>query len=522
MSKVDISPARAVDRLARYEPGIRSLEYEGRTWTARDVAEGAARLATVLGDNGVCRGDRVAYLGYNSPTLLLLQLACARRGAIFVPVNFRLTAPEVRGVLIAAAPQVVVAEDCHREIGDEVASDVVVHRWLLVDDDPAVPVQGVPDSRWVPLSPLLAATEPDTDRVALYDDDIAVLIFTSGTTGKPKGVILTHGNVWWNAVNVDSVVHTRKDDVTFAAAPMFHIAGLNAIMFRTLVRGGTVLVRRSFDPVQALDDLVKHRVTSIFAVPAMFAALLRTPGFADADLSALEVLIVAGAPVPPSLIADYADRGVLLQQAWGLTETAPFATYLAARLTREKIGSAGIPMPFTEVRLVDPVTKKTITESRTRGELVVRGPNVTPGYWNNPEANHAAFDEAGWFHTGDVGECDEDGYFYIVDRIKDMIITGGENVFPAEVEVALADMLGVLDVAVVGAPDPKWGETVVAVLVCKDGVEPSLDEVRAHAARKVAHYKLPRRLLVLDDLPRNASGKLDKIKLRTLSQQGNQ
>jgi len=517
MTRVDISPARAVDNLARYEPDIRSLDYEGRTWTAREVSDGAARLATVLSDLGVSRSDRVAFLGFNSPTFLLLHLACARLGAIFVPVNFRLAADEVRVVLSAAAPRVVVAEDGHRAVADEVAPDLTVHRYLLVDDDPAVPVQGTPDPRWTTLSPLVAAAEPRPDAVQLDDDDVAVLMFTSGTTGRAKGVILTHGNIWWNAVNVDSVVHTRKDDVTLAAAPLFHIGGLNALTLRTLVRGGTVLVRRSFDPVQALDDLVRHRVTTTFGVPAMFAALMRVPGFADADLSALASAIVAGAPVPPSLIADYAGRGILLQQAWGLTETAPFATYLPARMTRAKLGSAGIPMPFTEVRMVDPATGATVTEPRVRGELVVRGPNVTPGYWNNAEANSTAFDDAGWFHTGDVGERDEDGYIYIVDRIKDMIITGGENVYPAEVEFALADMPGVLDVAVVGAPDPKWGETVVAVLVCQDGVSPTVEDVRAHAGAKLARYKLPTQLLVLDAMPRNASGKLDKVRLRRAS-----
>jgi fatty-acyl-CoA synthase len=277
MSETDISPARTVDRLARYEPGIRSLHYEGRTWTVREVADSAARLATVLSDLGVRRGDRVAYLGFNSPTFLLLYLASSRLGAVFVPVNFRLAADEVHVVLADAAPRVVVAEYGHRAVADEVAPSLTVHGWLLVDDDPAVPaVRDTPHPRWEWLSPLVAAAEPRADAVALGNNDIALLMFTSGTTGRAKGVILTHGNIWWNAVNVDSVVRTRKDDATLAAAPLFHIGGLNALTLRTLVRGGTVLVRRSFDPVQALDDLVRHRVTTAFGVPAMFSALIRT------------------------------------------------------------------------------------------------------------------------------------------------------------------------------------------------------------------------------------------------------
>ena len=249
MSEIDISPARAVDNLARYEPAIRSLHYEARTWTVREVADSAARLATVLSGLGVRRGDRVAYLGLNSPTFLLLYLASSRLGAVFVPVNFRLAADEVRVVLADAAPRVVVVEDGHRAVADEVAPGLTVQGWLLVDDDPAIPVRGdTLHPRWASLSPLVAAAEPRADAVVLGNSDIALLMFTSGTTGRPKGVILTHGNVWWNAVNVDSVVRTRKDDATLAAAPLFHIGGLNALTLRTLVRGGTVLVRRSFEP----------------------------------------------------------------------------------------------------------------------------------------------------------------------------------------------------------------------------------------------------------------------------------
>jgi fatty-acyl-CoA synthase len=246
----------------------------------------------------------------------------------------------------------------------------------------------------------------------------------------------------------------------------------------------------------------------------MYAALARVPGFADADLSSLRAAIVAGAPVPPQLITDYAERGVLLQQAWGLTETAPFATHLPAGLTAKKTGSAGVAMPYTEIRLVDPVTGAVIQEADTRGELCVRGPNVTAGYWNNPDATRAAFDDAGWFHSGDIAHRDEDGCYYIVDRLKDMIISGGENVYPAEVERVLAAYPGVLEAAVIGVPDPKWGETVLAVLTCETGTSPTLEDVRAFTGRHLARYKLPTRILVAEQLPRNASGKLVKSELR--------
>ena len=231
-------------------------------------------------------------------------------------------------------------------------------------------------------------------------DDLALLMYTSGTTGHAKGVQLTHGNIWWNAINIDSVADTRRGDVNLATAPLFHIGALNSFTLRSLTRGGTTLIRRKFDPKQTLRDLVEFRVNTFFAVPSMFAAIARVPGFADADLSELRTAIVAGAPVPPHLILNYANHGVMLQQAWGLTETAPCATYLPAELTVAKAGSAGQAMPFTEIRLTDPTTGNVITKPDTWGQVCVRGPNVTPGYWRDREATQAAIDTNGWFHSG--------------------------------------------------------------------------------------------------------------------------
>jgi fatty-acyl-CoA synthase len=304
--------------------------------------------------------------------------------------------------------------------------------------------------------------------------------------------------------------------VTHAAAPLFHIGALNSFVLRSLVRGSTVVIRRSFDPKQFVDDVVTLRVNTTFAVPAMLAAVARVPGAFDFDLSSLRAVVVAGAPVPPSLIQQYADAGVTLEQAWGLTETAPFATHLPAERTLDKLGSAGIAMPYTEVRVLDTTTGE-LTDPGVPGELVVRGPNVTPGYWENPQATADAFDDDGWFHSGDIGYLDPDGYLFIVDRLKDMVISGGENVYPAEVERALADMPGVADVAVIGTPDPEWGESVVAVVSLAEDHHITLDDVREHAATRIARYKLPRRLEIVEAVPRNASGKLDKIAIRRIT-----
>jgi acyl-CoA synthetase (AMP-forming)/AMP-acid ligase II len=326
--------------------------------------------------------------------------------------------------------------------------------------------------------------------------------------------MLTYGNLWWNDRNFDAALPTAPDDVALVVAPLYHVGALNGFNLRILVRGGTLVVRRAFDPEQVAADIERYRVSAMFAVPAMYAALIRTPAFATGDRSSLRAVHVAGAPVPPSLIAEYATLGIMLQQAWGLTETAPMAAYLPVAQTMTKLGSAGVPAAYTEIRLVRPGTTEQITEARVRGEVCVRGPNVTPGYWNNPAATAAAFDEASWFHSGDIGELDEDGYLYIVDRLKDMIISGGENVYPAEVERILVDYPGVRDVAVVGAPHEKWGETVVAVLTCQRGTEPSVEQLASFAAARLARYKLPTRVLVAQSLPRNPSGKLDRLALR--------
>ncbi|MFF5085025.1 AMP-binding protein [Actinoplanes sp. NPDC000266] len=511
---MNINPAAGLARRARYFPDEIAIRYEGGDLTARELDDRAARLATVLAARGAAVGERVAYAGLNSPSFLITLLAAARLGAIFVPLNFRLAGPELRQILDGSEARIIVAEPGHRPVVDEIAGQTGLKQFLLVDDDPAVPAGDAPGP-WQPWSSLLGAVTEHPEIAERDFGDPAILMYTSGTTGLPKGVILTHGNVWWNAVNVDTIVDTRRGDVTHAAAPLFHIGALNSFTLRNLVRGGTVVVRRGFDPAQMLDDIVRHRVNSTFGVPAMFAALARVPGFFDADLSSLRSIIVAGAPVPPSLIADYAKHGVTLQQAWGLTETAPFATHLPVERTTDKLGSAGIPMSYTEVRVVEPGTSAPVRAGK-HGEVIVRGPNVTPGYWQNNEATDAAFDADGWFHSGDIGYLDDDGYLFIVDRLKDMIITGGENVYPAEVESALADLPGAVDVAVVGVPDEKWGETVVA-LVSVTGAVPTLEDVREHAARKVARYKLPTRLKVVDMVPRNASGKLNKQVIRRLA-----
>ncbi|MEU9944717.1 acyl-CoA synthetase [Streptomyces lavendulae] len=504
----DLSPAAAVRRHAVRHGDSVALAYQatvphvpGSPTAAvsyRELDDRSGRLARALLDRGVGAGDRVAYLGLNSPALITTLLACSAVGAVFVPVNHRLAADEVADVLADCDPRVLVAE-----AGQEVLAGAVVPGLAVTA------VLGIGEDGRVPGARLPLGTAP----VPAGEDTLAALLYTSGSTGRPKGVRLTHGNLWWNCVNVWSLLDTRPQDVVLVAAPMFHIGGLNALTLPTLLRGGTVVVHRAFDPRSCLDALVTHGVTGFFGVPAMFSALADLPEFPAADLSRLRCAVVAGAPVPPQLIRRYAGHGVLLQQAWGLTETAPFATYLPPGQTQERTGSAGIAMPYTEVRVADPADPARTAAPLVRGEILVRGPNVTRGYWNNAETTALSFTEDGWFRTGDIGHLDEDGYLWVVDRLKEMIISGGENIYPAEVERHLVELPGIRDAAVIGMPDPTWGEMVAAVVVSEDG-GPALDTVREALAARLARYKLPRVLVTVPALPRNGSGKTDKPTLR--------
>ncbi|WP_431710252.1 acyl-CoA synthetase [Glutamicibacter uratoxydans] len=517
---ININAAAGVARQAFFFPTQEAVVYGEQTYTYHELVDSVRALTKMLIAQGVKENDRVAYLGLNSFSFLESMLASWWIGAVHVPLNFRLAPGEVSDLLTRSAPRVLLVEQTHQNVIDamqnldELSQSMTM---VMIDEDPQVPVTESLPAQYTRLSELRAAAQNENldEPVERHDTDLAMLMFTSGTTGSPKGVQLTHGNIWWNSVNVDSLVDTRRGDTNLAVAPLFHIGGLNALTIRCMVRGGRTVIRRNFDPRQVLKDIEDYQVNQAFLVPAMLGAMQQTEEFEKYDISSLRALICAGAPVPPILLSQYQHKGVDVQQAWGLTETAPFATYLPSELTHAKPGSCGIPMPYTEVKIVDPATMREVSEDGQTGEMWVKGPNVTLGYWKNQEATDNAFHE-GWFRSGDIGYRDEDGYLYIVDRLKDMIISGGENVYPAEVERALTGFPGLTDIAVVGVPDEKWGERVVAVISCKPGVKPSVDEIRAYAESHLARYKLPKEIVLTEDVPRNGAGKLDKVAIRSL------
>ena len=338
-----------------------------------------------------------------------------------------------------------------------------------------------------------------------------MIMYTSGTTGRPKGAVLTHGNVTWNAVNVVVDADFRADEVALAVAPLFHTAGLNMLCLPALLKGGTVVIEPAFDPERALAAIGAHRVTSLFGVPAIYDAMAAAPGWADADLSSLRTLLCGGAPVPLATIRRYTQRGLAFIQGYGMTESAPGALLLDAAHAQVKAGSAGVPHFFTDVRVAGPDGAQAAPGER--GEIRVRGPNVMPGYWGQPEASAAVLD-GGWLHSGDVGVTDADGYVSVVDRIKDMIISGGENIYPAEVENALLEHPAVADCAVIGVPDGTWGEVGRAVVVLRPGTAVTGPELLGFLDGRLARYKIPKSVCFTGALPRTATGKILKKQLR--------
>jgi fatty-acyl-CoA synthase len=498
----DISVASWFAKRASRTPHRRALTFEGATATFAEVWARAERLAGGLRAGGVRAGDRVAFLGLNHPSFFETLLAAGQLGAIFVPLNFRLSPAELSYIIGDAGVHTLVADSTCQSGIDTVRTDLTVQRYVASD--------GTGDG-WEPYEVLVGADRV-TDKVPVAEDDVALIMYTSGTTGRPKGAMLTHGNLWWNNVNALHSFDVLSDDVTLTVAPLFHIGGLNVITLITWQKGGEVVLHRAFDPGSVLADIPRYGVTTFFGVPAMFLFASQHPGFDAADLSSIRLFICGGAPVPEPLLRLYLDRGVPIQQGYGLTETAPAVTVLAPEHGLARLGSAGTPPLFTEVRIAD-AENVTVTEIEGRGEVCARGPNVLLGYWNNPEATTAAIDADGWFHTGDVGYLDADGFLFIADRVKDMVITGGENVYPAEVESVLFAHPSIAEVAVIGLPDERWGEAVVAVVV-PSGETPTLADLREFGGASLARYKLPTRLHLIDALPRNPAGKVLKFELR--------
>jgi fatty-acyl-CoA synthase len=502
----EILPVRHYDWIAHFgrrtpeKTAVVDLASERRLTYAQFDAR-ISRLAAHLRDRlEVARGDRVAVLALNTTDTLEVQFACGRLGAIFLPLNTRFTVPELQFIVNDATPRVMIHD-----------ADLSDHALAVarICQTPSTLLLGAGGS----FEAAIAASAPLDRCESVTLDDISTIMYTSGTTGQPKGAVITHGMTFWNCVNLGGPAYISPSSVFLAVLPLFHTGGLNCYTNPVLHAGGTVLIMRAFDPAAAL-ELISDRergINSFFGVPAIYQFMAQHHAFANSDFSRLIIGGVGGAPMPVPLLKVWEQRGVALQQGYGMTETSPAVLTLDREDAARKAGSSGKPVLHTEVRIVLPDgSDAAIGEI---GELWVKGPNITPGYWNRPDANRSSFTD-GWLHTGDAARIDEEGFYYIVDRWKDMYISGGENVYPAEVENVLHQLAAVAEAAVIGIPSEQWGEVGMAIVAVKPGHSLAAAEIHAHCAANLARYKCPRLIQFVDALPRNATGKIHKPTLR--------
>jgi len=433
-----------------------------------------------------------------------VQFACQRNGAICVLLNWRLTVNELEYILNDSSPKVLFHDVEFAAAATELQQLCSIDTIVQIDG-------GTPDSAY---ERAIAAHEGHAAaRVTLTHDDVVTIMYTSGTTGLPKGAMITHGMNFWNCVNLGIPGGIGLDTVHLNILPLFHTGGLNCYSNPVLHAGGTVVLLETFEPGQALGVIgdPNQGVTHFFGVPAPYQFMMQHPDFETTDLSRLRVAGVGGAPCALAIMEAWSERGVPLLQGFGMTETSPAAIFLDPDDALRKVGSTGKALMHTEFRIVDDDGGDCGPDEM--GELWVAGPHITPGYWNKPEATASAF-EGRWLKTGDAARMDEDGFVYIVDRWKDMYISGGENVYPAEVENVLYQIDGVVEAAVIGVPSDRWGEAGLAVLVVDDGAEIDRQLVQSYCAQRLAKFKVPVDIAVIDALPRNATGKVLKRELR--------
>jgi acyl-CoA synthetase (AMP-forming)/AMP-acid ligase II len=468
--------------------------------TYAELDDRSSRLARALLDAGVRAGSRVAYLDRTAPEILELLFATAKIGAVTVPLNWRLATAELAEVVDDAKPSVLIAGEAYAPILEEIRA-------------PAAPI--VVGRRYEEWIDAYDAVDPGT---AAESGDIVLQLYTSGTTGVPKGVLTTHRNLA-AAAETSPYWEFDPDSVSLTALPMFHIGGIGWA-FLGLWNGATTVLVSEFEPETVLDVIESQRVTNAVLVPTMIQMLLDVPGAADRNYSALRSIAYGASPITtPVLKAALRTFDCSLYGIYGLTESTGGVIQLdpadhdPGGPREHLLRSAGRPLPWVELRVVDPAAGAECAAGET-GEVWVRSPNVTPGYFNRPQETAAALTADGWLRTGDGGYLDAEGYLFLTDRIKDMIVSGGENVYPVEVEEALAQHPDVAEAAVIGVPDERWGETVKAVVVVRPGSAPTAEELIAFARERLAGYKLPRSVDFVEELPRTPSGKVLKRELR--------
>ena len=479
--------------------------FEGATTTYGEMATRVAALAGGLHERGVGRGDVVGLLSYNCPEFLETLFAANYLGGIAMPINWRLAPPEVRYILEHSEARALVCDESLVGLAHDATKGMEATLLRACVTQPA------PDG-WTALADLRTGPRR-VSPAAVAADDVHRLMYTSGTTGHPKGVMLTHANLAWkNLAHVIEFGFTSAD-LGLACGPLYHVGALDLTTTSLVAAGATTIIHRAFDAGAVVDELERSRVTTVWLAPAMVNAIMALPEIERRDLSSVRVVINGGEKMPIPLIERLQRTfpAAWFADAYGLTETVSGDTFLDRDSIVTKVGSVGRPCLYLELDIWDEQGRS--VPAGERGEIVLRGPKVFKGYWRNPDATAAAF-AGGWFHTGDIGVCDDDGYLYIVDRLKDMIVSGGENIAGSEVERVLYEHEAVLEAAVVGRPDDRWGEVPVAFVVLRTGASATAAALVDHCRARLARFKVPKDIAFLDALPRNPSGKVLKRELR--------
>ncbi len=464
--------------------------------------DAAAHLLAAL---GIGHGDRFGVLMHNRIELVELFFAATRSRSIAVPLSTRATAHELEAIVRDSGLQVLVFGPEFAEIASELTASLSIR---------AIPVEGGSESEpsWASLS----AVAPDEPFPAVFGDpeDVCCLLYTSGTTGRPKGVMIPHRMIVWNAYNTAVCWGLRQDDVTPIFTPMYHAGGLTVFLTPIFAVGGTVILHEHFDAVEVLETIQREQCTVALGVPTVFQLIAETPEFDTIDFTSVRWLISGGAPLPIHLVERYRERGIVLKQGFGMTEVGVNCFAMGDDEAVLKAGSVGRPMLFTRVRLVDEEGLE--VPAGEVGEMQIRGSHVSRGYWNNEDATREAYLPEGWFRTGDFARRDDDGFFFIAGRRKEMFISGGVNVYPAEIELELLQHPAVADAAVVGVEDATWGEVGVGFVVLVSGESIEESELREFLISRISKYKVPKTIRLVDQLPRNAYGKIVRGELRKL------
>lgn len=475
----------------------------GRRLTYAELHDRVGRLAGHLRSLGVKLGDRVAFLALNSTDILDIILASWRIGAVVLALNYRLTAAELKFIVGDAGPDVLFYDHELDTVVTDLKSLVSIKHTIGLDG-----IGGASD-----FEDAIAGGEMIDRMIPQGNDDQCMLMYSSGTTGRPKGVIITHGMIFYSAVNGGPQSMTTSQSVWLSVMPLFHIGGLNVSSLPALWLGATTVVMRNFDPEYMLDviDDPELGITHTIGVPAMYIAMRQHPKSETTDFSRMVAALAGGASVPKELVEWWYERGFVIRDGYGMTESAASNCISAWDDVPHKVGTSGKALMYTKMRIVGG-NGKDVVQGET-GEIWMRGPTITPGYWNNEAANKKAFED-GWFKSGDIARQDSDGNFIIEDRADDMYISGGENVYPAEIEGVLYELEAIAEVAVIGVHDDQWGKTGCAVVVLKQEADISLADIQAHCSKKLAKFKYPSYVVCLQVLPRNATGKVKKFELR--------